>query len=105
MARFDVYANLGASAAHIPYVLDVQSDLLSDLNSCLVIPLRRLNTFADMRLPERLSPILQVQGESFMLDTPQLAAIPRKALKSAVYSLASEQSRITAALDFVFQGY
>jgi toxin CcdB len=105
MARFDVYANPSKPAGNVPYLLDVQSNLLQGLNSCLVIPLRRLDAFEGLRLPERLCPIVQVQGASFMLDTPQLAAIPRKALKNAVYSLADEQSRITAALDFVFQGY
>lgn len=86
-------------------MLDVQSNLLQDLNSCIVIPLRRLTAFEGLRLPERLCPIVQVQGESFMLDTLQMAAIPRKVLKNAVQSLASEQAQIVSALDFVFNGY
>jgi len=39
MARFDVYANPGSKSDTTPYLLDVQSDLLDDLETRMVIPL------------------------------------------------------------------
>ncbi|MCD8536496.1 MAG: CcdB family protein [Burkholderiaceae bacterium] len=45
MPRFDVYANPGSHAKTTPYLLDVQSDLLDDLESRVVIPLRSLQNF------------------------------------------------------------
>ena len=36
MARFDIYEYAGKS---VPLVVDVQADLLSDLNTCVVVPL------------------------------------------------------------------
>lgn len=105
MARFDVYDNPGALAATTPYLLDVQSDLLDGLESCMVIPLRLADQFPKVKLPARLLPMFSVQGQQVLLETPKMAAVPRRALKGPVASLAHEHARVTAALDFLFQGY
>jgi toxin CcdB len=105
MARFDVYPNPSARKTEVPFVLNVQSDLLSDLGSRLVIPLRRAAAWGNVPLPVRLCPVFRIDGEDFVLETPRMAAVPAKMLKSAVCSLQAEQAQITAALDFVFQGY
>ena len=105
MARFDVYANTGGHAATTPYLLDVQSDLLDGLDSRMVIPLRSIEHFPKVKVPTRLTPVLSIEGKDFLLETPKMGAVPRRALKSPVTSLADEQAQITAALDFLFQGY
>lgn len=105
MARFDVYANPGRGAESTPFLLDVQSDLLDGLDSRVVIPLRSLSRFPDVKLPERLMPVLLMGGKRLLLETPKMAAVPRRVLKTAVVSLAQEQARITAALDFLIRGY
>ncbi len=105
MARFEVYRNAGPYAATTPYLLDVQSNLLDELESCVVIPMRRLDRFASARLPTLLTPVFDVEGQACLLETPKLAAVPRRLLKDRVTSLASDQSRIAGALDFLFQGY
>lgn len=105
MARFDVYANPGVHARTTPYLLDVQSDLLDGLDSRMVIPLRCLEHFPKIPLPARLIPVLQIEGKSYLLETPKMAAVPRKILKTPITSLAAEHIHITAALDFLFQDY
>ena len=105
MARFDVYANPGGHAVTTPYLLDVQSDLLDGLDSRMVIPLRSLEHFATVKLPTRLTPVLTIKGEDFLLETPNMGAVPKRILKSPVASLVNEQTSITSALDFLFQGY
>ncbi len=105
MARFDVYANPGSHARTTPYLLDVQSDLLDGLDSRMVIPLRSLEHFAKVKLPTRLTPVLTIQGQEFLLETPKMGAVPQRVLKAPLASLADEQARITAALDFLFHGY
>ena len=105
MARFDVYPNPGRHADTTPYLLDVQSDLLDALDSRMVIPLRRLAHFPVLRLPTRFMPVLRIEGDEFLLETPKMAAVPKRVLRSAVGSLAHEQEQISAALDFLFQGY
>jgi toxin CcdB len=105
MARFDVYPNTGPHAANIPYLLDVQSDLLQGLETRIVVPLRRRDRFPAANIPERLSPVFEVEGILCLMETPKLAAVPLKLLKEPVTSLAQQQQAITGALDFLFQGY
>ena len=105
MARFDVYRNFGLYADTTPFLLDVQSDLLDGLGSRVVVPLRSLEQFASVRLPVRLMPVFKIEEANYLLETPKIAAVPRHILKDPVVSLAGDQDKITAALDFLFQGY
>lgn len=105
MARFDVYANPGSHAATTPYLLDVQSDLLNGLDSRMVIPMRSLKHFPKVKLSTQLTPVFTIDGESYLLETPKMGAVPRRELKSRVTSLAPAQDQITAAMDFLFHGY
>lgn len=105
MARFDVYPNPGSHANTSPYLLDVQSDLLDGLDSRMVVPLRSLEHFPKVKLPTRLTPMLKVNGQDYLLETPKMGAVPRRILRHPVSSLVDEQTQITRALDFLFQGY
>ena len=105
MARFDVYRNPSAGAADTPYLLDVQADLLAELETRVVIPLRRRDRFSAVRLPSDLIPCVDVEGQSCQIETPKLAAIPLRVLKPPICSLADRRDDTIRALDFVFQGY
>lgn len=105
MARFDVYENQGKHAGTTPYLLDVQSDLLDELDTRMVVPLRNLEHFKNVELPRLLTPVFTVEGQEFLLETPKMGAVPRRLLKSRVTSLEEKQVQIMGALDFLFQGY
>jgi toxin CcdB len=105
MARFDVYANPGSHAKTTPYLLDVQTDMLDGLDTRIVIPLRRLDAFPKVKLSTRLTPVLTVNDEDLLLETPKMGAVPQRILKTPITSLGREQTQISAALDFLFQGY
>ena len=105
MARFDVYATPGRHADSTPYLLDVQSDLLDGLDSRVVIHLRRRERFPAVPLADRLTPTLSIAGAEFILETPKMGAVPRRALGAPLLSLAAEQARVTAAMEFVFRGF
>jgi toxin CcdB len=49
-----------------------------------------------------LSPIIDIEGEQFVLETPLLAAFRTSDLGPAIGMLKDEQSRIIAALDRLF---
>lgn len=105
MARFEVFRNSGSHADDVPYLLDVQSDLLHGLDTRVVIPLRRCDRFSVSRIPQRLTPVFNIEGIACMLETPKLAAVPLRILKQAVHTLTAEQAVITGAIDFLFQGF
>lgn len=46
-----------------------------------------------------------IYGQQFLLETPKMAAVPRRILGAPVLSLAAERERITSAMDFLFQGF
>lgn len=103
MAQFDVFENLSpATAADIPYLLDIQNDLLDALATRVVVPLVRL---AAMPQPARyLNPVATVAGEKLVMSTAELAGVPRGALGTKVASLKAQRSEIIAAVDFLLSG-
>jgi len=105
MARFDVYQNTGPLATSTPYLLDVQCALLDGLDTRVVIPLRRVDKFPVVHFAKDLTPIFDIEGVSCFLETPKLAAVPKRVLKNHVMSLSDQQSLISSALDRLFHGY
>ena len=87
-----------------PYLLDVQADLLDGLQTRVVIPLTRATTLA--RKPvAHLMPLLQFNGDTYVLMTPQLAGIPRNELGPRAGSLAEHRDTIVSAMDFLLLGF
>ena len=104
MARFDVYRNESAqSNKRFPYFLSVQSDLLEPLATCVVVPLGRANVVSG-RPTERLTPMLDINGESMVMYTPEIAAVYANVLRKRVCSIESQRDPIMGALDFLFSG-
>lgn len=105
MPCFDVYRHAGPGSVDTPYLMDVQADLLDVLDTRMVVPLRRRDRLAIARVPPDLMPMFDIEGVAFVLEMPKLAAVPARLLKRRVCSLAEHRAQITAALDFLFQGY
>ena len=104
MAQFDVYVNQSShSKAHYPYLVDIQSAVLTDLVTRIVIPLGRTSGFASEAM-KGLTPQISFEGEQFLLLTPQIASIPLKHLKNPVGTLAHFRERIVATLDLAITG-
>lgn len=104
MAQFDIYRNANpATRSRIPYLLDVQSDLLDVLATRVVIPLCKPEVLKG-KLAERLNPVFEVEGHRMALLTPELAGVSRKMLGERVGNLSNERGPIIAALDLLFTG-
>lgn len=99
MARFDVYARSNGPG----YLLDCQADLLSDLNTRLVVPLLPENDAP--RPAARLNPVFHIEGARYVMVTQFAAAVPVRALGSRVGSLVAEDMKITNAIDMLLSGY
>lgn len=104
MAQFFAYKNPNpATRAQYPYLLDIQSDLLSELRTTVVIPLTPSKLAAPMSLT-RLNPKIVIDGKSFTVMTQEIAGVDRKQLGAQAYNLSSYRSEIISALDFVLSG-
>ena len=104
MARFSVYENTGEHAKTTPFLLDVQTDLLSGLDTRVVIPLRKASLYK-VKLPQDLMPIFSIKGSDFALETPKMAAVPSKILKKEIGNLKSQQHLVMTAIDRLFHGF
>jgi len=104
MAQFDVFRNSDPSSKRsLPFLLDVQSDLLESLATRVVVP---LSAQGNDSLPamRRLMPVFEIEGKKLVLATPQIAGVPRALLGSRVGSLASRRHEVIAALDVLIVG-
>ena len=99
MARFDVYPNPDGQGS----LLDVQAELLSHLNTRVVVPLLPLS-FAP-RPARHLNPCFEVNGTVLVMATQFMAAVPAGILRKATGNLESKRTEIVAAVDFLIQGY
>lgn len=99
MARHDVHAMPDG----VGYLLDVQSDLLLDLNTRVVVPL--LPEKMAPRPAARLNPVFKVEGALYVMATQFIAAVPERVLGDPIGSLSGEADDITVAIDMLTQGF
>lgn len=101
MARFDLYR---VDAWKVPMLVDVQADMLDDIGSRVVIPLRPIAESQAPILP-RLTPILEIGKERYVLMTADIGSRPLHWLGKPVGNIHEHRDTITAAMDFLFQGF
>ena len=102
MARFDIYE---FDSKSVPLVIDVQANLLSDLDTCVVLPLIP-EAKAKKEAASRLKPVIQVNGKNYILITTDIGTITRKSLGKHIANIEdTHRQDIIEALDFLFQGF
>ncbi|QTD43665.1 CcdB family protein [Ottowia testudinis] len=105
MAQLIVYANANhQTRKQYPLLLDVQSNLLDDLGTRVVVPLAPHASHGSQAMT-RLTPLLTVDDVNYLMLTPQLSGIPVRNLGAQVADLAHMRSEIIAALDFLISGF
>lgn len=101
MAQFDIYKNNNLeTAAEFPYLLDIQADILSSLETRVVIPLRE-----NVKAMQHLNPEFFIEQTLYILLTQELAGVHKSALGEKCGSLKEHRSEIIAALDFMVSGF
>lgn len=104
MSQFSVYRNPNPETkTATPFLLDIQSDLIEDLGTCVVVPLC-LASAMKSTLIKTLTPVFKVEGKQYAMITPQLAGISKKKMGAKVANLASHRNEIIAALDLLITG-
>lgn len=104
VAQFDVYLNPSPrSREEIPFVVDIQSDLLADLHTRLVVPLSRTGVHLT-QAPRRLVPLFTIEGEPLALQPHLAAAMDVRLLRRPVASLAGHDGEVRDALGAVLSG-
>ncbi|MFA5453930.1 MAG: CcdB family protein [Sulfurimonas sp.] len=101
MAQFDVYKNKNQKTnQEIPFLLDIQNDILKSLSTRVVVPL-----VLDMKPAKILNPIFEINGVPVTMSTAELAGISTDNLGEDVCSLKDKRDEIIAAVDFMITGF
>lgn len=104
MQQFTVYENKNPKTKKlVPYLLNVQANLLGDLQTCVVVPLFPANS--EHKPISRLTPLLSIESQNYIMLTPQLAGIAKRELGKPVADLSSARDEIIAAIDFLVTGF
>jgi len=104
MAQFDIYENPNEETNQaVPYLLDIQADLLDVLATRVVVPLVAASAVG--KAIEHLNPRFTVKDNTVFMSTAELAGVPVRSLGEKVGSLKDERNEIIAALDFLFTGF
>lgn len=104
MTQFHLHVNASPNAAPgIPFLLDLQSPLLSTLRTRIVAPVFRRSHFVGSMLADLILEVA-VNGEACVVVLPELAAIPEKYLGETKLDLSSDRARWIRALDILITG-
>ena len=101
MAQFDVYINSNPpTKEEIPYLLDIQNDILKSLNTRVVVPLAR-----NQKEIKHLTPIFNIEGTMLVMLTSQLAGVPLSILGEKITNIEDRRVDILGAIDFMVTGF
>jgi len=104
MAQFDVYVNPNpATKRTIPFLLDIQNDLLNNLTTRVVIPLYTSSAMG--KAAKHLNPHFSIKRTTVIMSTAELAGVAVNSLGDKVCSLKEHRNEIIAAIDFLVTGF
>lgn len=99
MARFRV----SRIAADGGLAIDLQSDLFDGLSTRVMVPLAPAQDVA--KLVPRLNPRFEIDGMVFAMVTQFMGTVSGPDIGPAIADLSARAGEITAATDFLFQGF
>jgi toxin CcdB len=103
MAQYFAYENLDKSSRKLfPYLLDIQSNLLENLETTIVIPLIKIQSVN--KKFTKLTPIVEVNRAKHLALTQQIAGLDRTLLGQPVDDLSNYRFVIVDAIDFIISG-
>ena len=105
MAQFSVHENPDPrTKGDVPFLLDVQSNVLSVLASRVVVPLYRPETLSP-RTMTRLTPTVTVGNRSLIAMVPEMAGIHQRNLGPVAGDLSAMRHELLQAIDLLLTGF
>jgi toxin CcdB len=100
LTQFALYPMPGSRSG---YVVDIQSRLLDEMSTRVVIPLvpRQIAPYAPAKT---LNPVIIIDGAEHMLMTQNIATVPLARLRTPAGTLASHRDEIIRAIDTLLSG-
>jgi toxin CcdB len=104
MTQYHAHKNKDlVSQQNFPLVLDIQSRLLQELATRVVLPMRPLSAYSAKPI-STLNPIFLIDGVDYIVIAQQMSVMPAQLMGSSVVDLSEDQHLIVAAVDCVLSG-
>jgi toxin CcdB len=103
MSDFKVYENKSTNSENYPFLIDVQSELLGNLETRLVIPLVKAEELGRHQI-KNLNPRIRVNEDEFFAMTQQMAAISKAILGKVIDKVQFSRTEILNSIDFLITG-
>ena len=103
MSNFRIYENKSQTVENYPFLVDVQTELLSALETRLVVPLMRSEEIG-RRPIKKLNPSMRINGIEYLAMTQQMAAIPKGILGNEIRVDEYSRTEILSSIDFLVTG-
>lgn len=104
MAQFFAYQNPNpATREQFPCLLDIQSNLLDELRTTIIVPLSPSESVAHITI-SKLNPTIEIDGDSYTAMVQDMAGMDRRQLGRELCDLTHYRSEIVGAVDFVLSG-
>jgi toxin CcdB len=104
MTQYHAHKNRDAASQKVyPFVLEVQSGLLQDLATRVVLPMRKLKDYPSKPI-SRLNPIFKMDGVDYIVLAQQISVMPSKAIGNSHADFSNQQHLIVDAVDCVLSG-
>jgi len=105
MAQFSVYENSNPrTKGEIPFLLDVQSGVLSILATRMVVPLYRLDAIKSKAMT-RLTPSVRFKNKVLIAMVPEMAGIHQRDLGPHLGDLPGIRAEMIQAIDLLITGF
>ncbi|MEQ8268525.1 MAG: CcdB family protein [Parvibaculum sp.] len=104
MAQYDVHINPNPQARDLnPYLVDLQSDHLSHLETRLIAPLVPVE--GRQQPVRRLHPVVEIDGRRYFILMQEMAGAPKQVLSGKpIRNISDVSYDIIAAVDFLVSG-
>lgn len=103
MAQFDVFAHPVASLRRLyPLAICLRSNLIAAGDEIHIAPLALRRHFTAPA--GRLAPLVQVDGEEYVVIIEKLTAVPVRSLPRRIANLSPHRGALLAAIDLLFYG-
>ena len=103
MTQFEVFANpVTRARPNYPFVVVLQADVARGSRERAVAPVAPRAAFPFVA--GRLTPIMSIERDEFVLLVTSVTTLPALSLGRAVASLADRRDDILAAIDYLFFG-
>lgn len=101
--QYVIYQNTSRTSSY-PYLVDVQSDIIDQLSTRLVIPMLPISQLKNKQV-KRLNPVIEIEGNSYLVMTHEMASVPLSLLGKQVMDARAYRQRIKDSIDFIFDGF